>query len=197
MYVPLMQMPDAVTQRLTSFFPMAWLVRTELPPHALSSEVQGALKRSTGLPIATIRSMDQVVTRSTAGSDFNTQVLTSFAALAILLAVVGIYSVLAYGVEQRRREIGIRLALGASATSMRNMIVAQGVRVTAIGIGLGLAAAWALSQVLARFLFGITARDPVTFIAVPALIIGIALIGAWLPARWAAQIAPSAALRSE
>jgi putative ABC transport system permease protein len=197
MYVPLAQVPDAVTQRIMRFIPLAWLVRTERPPHTLGHEIQRALKRSTGLPLATLRSMDQVVSRSTAGSDFNAQVLTSFAGVAILLAAVGIYGVLAYGVEQRRREIGIRVALGASATSMRNMIVAQGLRVTVVGVGLGLAASWGLSQVLARFLFGVTTRDPVTFIAVPSLIIAIALIGAWLPARRAAKIAPSVALRSE
>jgi predicted permease len=197
MYVPLAQVPDAVTQRIMRFTPLAWLVRTERPPQTLGHEIQRALNGSTGLPVATLRSMDQVVIRSTAGSDFNTQVLTSFAGLAILLAAVGVYGVLAYGVEQRRREIGIRLALGASAISMRNMIVAQGLRVAAIGVGVGLAAAWALSQVLARFLFGVTARDPMTFVVVPALIIAIALIGAWLPARRAAKIAPSVALRSE
>ena len=197
MYVPLAQMPDAVTQRITRVSPMAWLVRTELPPQALSSQIQVALRRSTGLPVATLRSMDQVVTRSTAGTDFNTQVLTSFAAVAMLLSAVGIYGVLAYGVEQRWREIGIRLALGASAPSMRNMIVTEGLRVTAVGVLVGLAAAWALSQVLSRFLFGVTPRDPVAFITVPMLIIGIALIGAWMPARRAARVDPVVALRSE
>ena len=198
MYVPWAQMPDAHSANLLDIAPLTWLVRTRGEPHAMSVAIQKELRVvSGGLPVARPRTMEEVVERSTARTDFNTIVLSVFAGSALLLAAIGIYGLMAYSVEQRTQEIGIRLALGARAHGVRNMIVRQGMAVVLIGVAIGIASALGLTNVIATFLFGVTPRDPLVFVAVPLLLTGVAFCGIWLPARRAARVDPVVALRME
>jgi ABC-type antimicrobial peptide transport system permease subunit len=123
--------------------------------------------------------------------------MTVFAAAALLLAALGIYGVMANSVQQRTREIGIRVALGAESRDVRTMVVVQGMRTTLIGVVIGMTSAFWLTRVLAGFLFGVTPHDPATFVAVPFLLSAVAVVAVWLPARRATRIDPLAALRSE
>jgi putative ABC transport system permease protein len=123
--------------------------------------------------------------------------LTTFAAAALVLAAIGIYGLMAYSVQQRTQEIGIRIALGAVADTVRNMVIRQGMSVALLGVAIGAAAAFALSRVIASFLFGVTARDALVFTVAPALLTGVAFVGVWLPARRAANVDPVVALREE
>src|SRR5207249_964185 len=110
---------------------------------------------------------------------------------------IGLYGVISYSVDQRRREIGIRLAVGASVHDVRKLVIGQGISLTAVGILIGVGAAFALTRVIDTFLFGVTAHDAVTFTVVPLLLTGVALIGVWLPARRATTIDPLVALRCD
>jgi ABC-type antimicrobial peptide transport system permease subunit len=141
--------------------------------------------------------MEEIVGQSTARSDFNMFLLTVFAGSALLLAAIGIYGLMAYSVQQRTQEIGIRVALGADSQNVRNMIIAQGMRVALVGVAIGLAAAFGLSSVIASFLFGVTTRDPIVFVGAPIALSAVALFGVWLPARRAARVDPAIALRAE
>ena len=135
--------------------------------------------------------------RSTARSDFNMSLLTVFASAALVLAAIGIYGLMAYSVQQRTQEIGIRVALGADAHRVRNMVLRQGMSVVLVGVAIGMASAFGLTRVIAAFLFGVTSRDPLVFIVVPVVLTGVALVGVWLPARRAARVDPVVALRAE
>ena len=114
-----------------------------------------------------------------------------------MLAAIGIYGLMAYSVQQRTQEIGIRIALGAAAESVRNMVIRQGMSVALFGVATGAAAAFGLSRAIASFLFGVTARDPLVFTVVPALLTAVAFFGVWLPARRAASVDPVVALREK
>ena len=198
MYIPWAQLPDAHNANLIGITPLAWIVRTRGEPYQLSSAIQNELRlASGGLPVARPRTMDEVVTQSTARSDFTMLLLTIFAGSALLLAAIGIYGLMAYSVQQRTREIGIQLALGADSHKVRNTIVGQGMSVALVGVAIGLASAFGLTRIIASFLFGVTARDPAVFVAVPLLLSAVALMGVWLPARRAARIDPVIALRTE
>jgi putative ABC transport system permease protein len=198
MYVPWAQMPDAHSANLLDITPIAWIVRTRGEPHTMGASIQRELRiASGGLPVAAPRSMDEIVVRSTARSDFNMILLTTFAVSALLLAAIGIYGLMAYSIQQRTQEIGIRMALGAGADTVRNMVVRQGMSVALAGVAIGVAAAYGLTRVIASFLFGVTARDPLVFVGVPLLLSGVALAGVWLPARRAARVDPVVALRTE
>jgi putative ABC transport system permease protein len=144
-----------------------------------------------------IRTMDEVVVRSTARQDFNILLLTIFGCSALVLAAIGIYGLMAYSVELRTQEIGIRMALGAEAGNVRNMIVLQGMRLVWIGAAIGLAAAFGLTSLIAGFLFGVKAWDPLAFTTVPIVLAAVALFAVWLPARRATRIDPLNALRYE
>jgi len=198
MYIPWAQVPDAHNANLIGIVPLTWIVRTRAASSSLSSAIQNELRQASGgLPVARPRTMDDIVARSTARSDFNMLVLTIFAGSALLLAAIGIYGLMAYSVQQRTHEIGIRVALGADSQNVRNMVVRQGMGVALLGVALGLASAFGLTRIIASFLFGVTARDPAVFVAVPLLLSAIALIGVWLPARRAARVDPAIALRAE
>jgi ABC-type antimicrobial peptide transport system permease subunit len=139
--------------------------------------------------------MENVVAESTSAARFDTWLMAVFSGTALLLAVIGIYGLMAYIVEQRRLEIGIRMALGAQPGRIRNSFLGRGLLVSLIGLVVGLTAAYNVSKLMARFLFGVTPRDPITFMAIPLLLILVALAAAWLPARVASRSNPSTLLR--
>ena len=198
MYVPWAQLPDAHSANLLEITTLAWIVRTRGEPQLMSDSIEKELRAASGgLPVARVRAMSDIVARSTARSDFNMFLLSVFAGSALLLAAIGIYGLMAYSVEQRTQEIGIRLALGADAGHVRNMIVFQGMAVAMIGVILGLLSSFGLSRTLASFLYGVTASDPAAFLAAPLLLTLVAFLGVWLPARRAARVDPVTALRTE
>ena len=141
--------------------------------------------------------MGEIVSESTARTTFDMWLMTIFAGSALLLATVGVYGLMAYSMQQRTHEIGIRLALGARWSAIRNVVVYQGMLLAGIGIVIGTIAAFNLSRLLAGFLFGVTARDPLVFTGAPALLIAAALLAVWIPARRASRIDPSTLLRHD
>ena len=141
--------------------------------------------------------MDQVIAQSTARQNFNMLLLTIFAALALLLAAIGIYGLMSYSVEQRLQELGIRMALGAGGGEMLRLVVGQGMRLALIGAVLGLAAAFGLARLLASLLFGVKITDPVTYLAVAVVLAMVALLACVIPALRATKIDPVIALRYE
>lgn len=184
--------------RVLQLVPLAWVIRTREAPTFLSSAIQKELRQASGgLPVARIRTMEEVLSRSTATENFNMLVLTIFGCSALLLAAIGIYGLMAYSVAQRTQEIGIRLALGAESSQIRNMVVFQGVRLALAGVACGLAAAFGLTRLIASFLFGVKAWDPLVFIAAPLVLISVALFAVWLPAFRTSRIDPIQALRYE
>jgi len=198
MYVPQAQISENMNAGVLSLSPIAWVVRTRVEPHSLSTAIQKELSDvSGGLALAPIRTMDEIVARSTANTDFNTLVLSIFACTALLLAAIGIYGLMAYSVEQRTQEIGIRLALGAESGSVRNMVIFQGMRLALIGVVIGVGSAFGLTKLIASLLYGVQARDPLVFIGIPVLLSAVAFLAVWLPARRATRVSPVDALRSE
>jgi putative ABC transport system permease protein len=178
--------------------PIAWFIRAPADSEALGRAIQKELEHSSGdLPTGPIRSMDQVSSRSTARAQFETLLMVLLGGSALLLAAVGVYGLMAYSVQQRTREIGIRIALGASHTRDRNTVILQGIRVVLMGIAFGLGAAFGLSRLLATFLFGVQPHDPIVFITVPLFLSVIIVFSVWLPARRATRVNPVDALRCE
>jgi len=134
---------------------------------------------------------------SVASQRFNMLLLSLFAALALALAALGIYSVMAYSVTQRRQEIGIRMALGAQASDVLKLVVKQGMTLALVGMGIGLLASLAMTRLMKRLLFGVDATDPLTLIVVALLLAFVVLLACWIPARRATKVDPLVALRCE
>lgn len=197
MYIPQAQVPDAANALNVRLTPISWVVRTRTAPGSSSGAVQEQLRKATGLPVSDVRTMDEVVSLSTSRQRFNMWLMTVFGISALLLAAVGVYGLMAYSVEQRTHELGIRLALGAQAAQVRNMVVFQGMRLALVGILVGVAAALALARFMAAFLFGIDTWDPLAFIGVPVLLSIVAFLAVWIPARHASRVNPIIALRAE
>jgi putative ABC transport system permease protein len=197
MYVPQAQVPDAANALNTRLSPMGWVVRTQGNPSLLGNQIQEALRQATGLPVTDVRTMTDVVSRSTSRQRFNMWLMTVFGVCALLLAAIGIYGLMAYSVEQRTQEIGIRLALGATVSSVKQMIVRQGMILAVTGIVIGLAAAFGLARLMQSLLFGVTTRDPVVFVGVPMVLMAVAFVAVWLPGQRASRIDPISALRYE
>ncbi|RPI57062.1 MAG: ABC transporter permease [Acidobacteria bacterium] len=197
MFIPQAQVPDPVNALNVRLTPMAWVVRTRVPPLSLSAAVQEQLRQASGLPVSEVRAMTEVVSRSTSRERFNMLLMTVFGASALLLAAIGIYGLMAYSVQQRTQEIGIRMALGAMAGDVRNMVVFHGMRLALAGVVIGVAAALALARVITGFLYGVQARDPGVFVGIPILLSLVALLAVWFPARRASRVAPVIALRTE
>jgi putative ABC transport system permease protein len=195
MYIPQAQLPAAANALVDE--PLAWVVRTQTDPHSLAPVIQAQLRRATGLPVADVKLMNEVVSLSTTRQKFSMGVMGVFGGVALLLAAVGIYGLMAYTVQQRTQEIGIRLAIGAQERQVRGMLVLQGLTLALIGTIFGVAAAWALARSLESLLFGVKARDPVVFIVAPLMLGAVALLAVWIPARRALRANPVEALRCE
>ena len=197
MWIPQAQVPDAANALNVGLTPISWIVRTQVPPRSLSNSIQNELRQATGLPVSNVRSMDEIAAISVSRQRFNMWVMTVFGGCALLLAAIGIYGLMAYSVQQRTQEIGIRLALGAQVSEVRRMVVTQGMVLALVGVAIGLAAAFGLARLITSFLFGVTEKDPLVFTGVPALLAGVALLAVWLPARRASKVDPLVALRYE
>ena len=197
MFIPQSQVPDAANALNVGLTPMAWIVRTQVPPQSLSSRIQEELRKTTGLPVSDVQSMDDIVSLSVSRQRFNMWVMSVFGACALLLAAIGIYGLMAYSVQQRTQEIGIRLALGAQATQVKNMVVRQGMTLALVGVVIGVAGAFWLARLIKAFLFGVTTGDPMVFSGVPLVLVLVAMIAVWLPARRASRVDPVIALRYE
>jgi putative ABC transport system permease protein len=194
-YIPIPQNSDGFTA-YTVRNPTIWMVRTRVEPHSLSSAIKNELvQASGGLAVVNIRSMDEVESASTARQDFNMVLMMIFGGSALLLAAIGIYGLMAFSVEQRTKEIGIRIALGAG--NVQSMVIRQGMQLVLVGTAIGIAAALGLSRFLTSFLYGVAALDPVVFIAVPILLAAVALAAIWIPAQRASRVDPIQALRCE
>lgn len=188
-YVPYAQLP---------FAPMYVVVRSDIAPGSmvptLTSKVQSL---DSGLPLLHVKTLDEYVSDSIVGTRFETFLLGTFGALAFLLTAVGLYGVISYTVVQRKREMGIRLALGADRNAIVAMVVKNGTLLAAVGILIGLAAAFLLSRVVASLLFGVGPTDPLTFICVPVALLTVAALASYVPARRAGKADPMVALRYE
>ncbi len=177
---------------------MTLVVHTTSSPRALATNLRAAVAAvDPEVPISDIRTADQLISASVAIPRFTMLLLAGFAAVALLLGAVGIYGVISYAVSRRTQEIGVRMALGARAGDVLGMVVRQGVGVALIGTVIGLVAAFAATRVLASLLFGVSTTDPLIFAAVPLLLVGVALLASYLPARRAARVDPMIALRAE
>jgi len=198
MYVPVAQLTNGVTKLNNGFISASWVIRTSVEPFSLSKQIQEELRTASGgLPVARIRSMEQIRGESTAGADFNLTLLVIFAGVALLLAAIGIYGLMAYSVQQRTQEIGIRMALGASSQEVRRMVVKQGMVLALAGVIIGVAAALGLTRLMTSLLYGVTPRDPMAMTSVAVLLTGVALAATYLPARRASKVDPVISLRYE
>lgn len=195
MYVPLAQLPDEELSALLSSNVTHWALRTSGNPYRYREPAEAILVNSMGAPVSRVQSGEDYVKRSLGGQRFNLLLMSMFAAAAVLLAAVGIFGLLAYTVEQRRREIGIRLALGADPRHVGRRTLGEGLAMTLAGAGAGMLASYWLVQILGNRLYEVEPRDPVVFAAVPMAALLVAVLACWIPARRASRIDPVRALR--
>jgi predicted permease len=198
MIIPQAQVKDDITALNAGIGPVVWLVRTHGDPHQYISVVTEQLRQASGgFPVARVRPMTQVVANSTAREDFNMLLLTTFGASALILAAIGIYGLMAYSVQQRTQEMGIRMALGADRSRIRSLVVWHGMRLAIVGVVIGIGAAFGLTRFIASFLFGVKTWDPFVFVTVPVVLSLVALLAVWMPATRASRLDPQQALRIE
>src|SRR5262249_620613 len=177
---------------------MTFVVRTRGDASAVTSAARNVIRAlDPEQPVADVRTMESLIGVSVARARFNTLLLTIFAVVAWLLAAVGIYGVVAYAVAQRTHEIGIRIALGATAKKVLLQVLRQGMLLAAIGIALGLVGSWAVTRVMKTLLFEVSVTDPLTYILIPLFIIAVAAAASYGPARKATRVDPMVALRYE
>ena len=197
MFIPQAQVPDAANALNVALSPMVWVVRTAGQPQSLAQAIRDQIRQSTGLPVTDVETMQNIAWSSTSQERFNMWLMSVFGCSAFLLAAIGIYGLMAYSVEQRTQEIGIRLALGAQSSQVKYMVIRQGMLLAIIGVVIGVSAALGLGRFISTLLFGVTATDPLVFVGVPVLLTVVALAAVWLPARRASAVDPIIALRYE
>jgi predicted permease len=194
-FVPMAQAADGVSNTLKQ---SSFVVRTTGDPLLLSAAIRNEMTQvDPSLPVRNLRSMEQLVNRSIAPQRFNLSLLSLFSAIGLLLAAIGVYGVIAYGVSQRTHEIGLRMALGAQATDVFRLVVKKGMALVVIGVAIGLVASLALTRLMKNLLFGVSATDPITLAVVALLLICVAFLACYIPARRATKVDPLVALRYE
>ena len=180
------------------FVPRQLVIKTDVEPSSLAAAVRGAVWGvDKEQPVSDIRTMEEVLSESIARQRFSTMLLGIFAAVALALAAVGIYGVMSYAVANRTREIGIRMALGAQAGSVLRLIVAQGLKLVSAGVLLGLVGSLLLTRLMSSLLFGVSPTDPLTLVTISLLLVVVALLASYIPARRAAKVDPLIAIRYE
>jgi predicted permease len=198
LYLPITQLTDQTSRIAKSGLPLTWAIRTRVEPTQLIGAIERELRQASGgLPVAHVRAMSQVVADSTARDRFNMVLLSIFAGVALLLAAVGVYGVMAYAVQHRTHEIGVRIALGARPRDVRRMVLFDGGRLALLGIVFGVLGALALTPLLRSLLYGVKPSDPGIFSIAVLLIAAVALLATYIPARWATRVDPAIALRWE
>jgi putative ABC transport system permease protein len=198
MLIPQAQTPNGFNALINRVVPIAWVVRTSMDPLTLATAVRReVVSVDPRQAVFDFRSMDQVFAKSMADRGFILLLLSVFAGTALVLAAIGIYGVMAYSVEQRTHEIGIRIALGAGRGDVLGLVVRHGMTLAGIGVAIGLAAAFGLTRVLTALLYGVKATDPITFAGVAIVLAAVALVATWIPARRATRVDPITALRCE
>ena len=197
MFVPIAQMPDTANAQIQGMTPMGWVIRTSAEPGTVSKQIQDIVRETTGAPVTSVQNMDDIVSLNTSRQRLNMLLMTIFGGSALLLAAIGIYGLMAYSVQHRTQEIGIRMALGAQADKVRWSIVGQGMTLVGVGIVIGVGAALYLATFLAAVLYGVKPRDVVVFVGVPTVLAATAFAAVWIAARRASRIDPLEALRYE
>jgi predicted permease len=188
-YVPNLQSPSGR---------MRLVVRADVAPLSLVSTVKEAVRSlDKDIPFSQVATMEQLLSKSVAPRRLNLALLAVFAVIALALAVAGIYGVMSYTVTTRTREIGVRVALGAQVSDVIKLVVVQGLKPALAGVAIGLIVSFALTRLMTKLLYGVSATDPLTFIAVTVLLIVVALLAALVPARRATKVDPMVALRCE
>ena len=186
----------AAAQTPRNLYDVTYIVATPNKPEAMTASVRGAIRDlAPDQPVFLVKSMEDVISDSLQGRKLTLSLLAIFAGLALVLSAAGVYGVMSYGVSQRRREIGIRMALGASGTNVTRMVVTDAAKLAALGVAIGLAAAWAVTRVLTGMLYEVSAHDPATYAVVAALIAGIAIAASLVPAVRASRVDPLTAMR--
>ena len=181
-----------------AFLPLTFVVRTAADPASLIARIRSEVAAlDPDVPVAGVATLESWVTGAMAQTRFLLALISTFAGLALILASIGLYGVISYSARQRTREIGVRVALGANDGDVVRLILRQGMIMAGIGIALGLAASVALTRVVSSYLVGVSATDPITFVGVPAVLLGVAAVASYLPARRASAIHPVQALREE
>jgi len=194
-YVPTTQVPDKLMANFRSFY---FVIRTNDDPQSFAGAVRREmLSLDSQQPIRNIRTMDEVVTTSISAQRFQMSLLALFGAIGLALSAVGIYGVMAYSVSQRTREIGIRMALGAQMKDVLRMVIGQGMKLTLLGVAIGLAGSFAVTRLLKTLLFGVQPNDLTTFAIVSVVLVVVALLASYIPARRATKVDPLVALRYE
>jgi putative ABC transport system permease protein len=193
MYVPVRQ-GDAILP----VFALSVVMRTEREPKSEAAAVLSAVHDiNPDQPVVKIRTMEENISGSVSEPRFRATLLAIFAGAALLLAIVGLYGLMAYSVNQRVHEIGIRMTLGADGGDVMRMVMVQGLKLAISGVGIGVAASLALGRILSRFLYEVSATDPATIVGVAALLLGVAMLASYVPARRAVRVDPMVALRYE
>jgi ABC-type antimicrobial peptide transport system permease subunit len=197
-YIPLAQTPYPVLNLVAIWFPEYIVVRTSADPLALSKTVEQQLQTiDASVGIGHVRTMDQIRSAAVAMRQFNMTLLSIFAALALVLATIGIYGVIAHSVTQRTHEIGLRMALGAKHGDVLRLVLSQGMALAGFGVGLGIGGALALTGLLENYLYRVKATDPIAFSSTALLLGAVAMLASYIPARRATKIDPLIALRRE
>jgi putative ABC transport system permease protein len=195
-YTPLAQIPDQVTALYSRMAPLWWIVRTRMDPLTLTTSISETLREaSVGLPVAHIRTMEELEARNVAHQRLNMLLLTLFGVAGLLIAAIGVYGVMSYSIQQRTQELGVRIALGAQASDLRNMVIRQGMTLTLFGAVIGIGVALWLTRFLASFLFGVEPFDRISFIAAPLVLFAVSLFSIWVAAIRATRVDPIIALR--